>query len=180
MEKTEQKRQLLTEKMADHLLQHGFAEFTLRSLGVATGTSDRMLLHYFADKDELLTATLALVAERLLANLRSLQPGKMNEQELIGFLAGLLKSPEIVPYTNLWLELTSVAIRAGEPYRTTAAQIAVTFLDWIKSSLDSDDTRYHDASSAFVLTVVEGLVLLNAIGKEDEASRALGWALRGA
>ena len=110
MEKTQHKRQLLTEKMADHLLANGFSGFTLRSLGAATGTSDRMLLHYFSDKEDLLAATLALVAERLLASLRQLQTDKLDQPQLIGFLAALLQSPEVLPYTNLWLELTSVAL----------------------------------------------------------------------
>jgi AcrR family transcriptional regulator len=179
MERTQQKRRLLTEQMADHLLQYGFAAFTLRSLGAATGTSDRMLLHYFADKNDLLAATLTLVAERLLSSLQRLQPDKMGQQELIGFLAGLLNSPEITPYTNLWLELTAVAIREGEPYRTVAGQIAVAFLDWIKAHLAFEDATGNEEAAAFILTFVEGLVLLNAIAQADEASRALGWALRG-
>jgi len=103
----------------------------------------------------------------------------MDQPQLIGFLAGLLQSPEILPYTNLWLELTSVAIREGEPYRTVAAQISDAFLNWIKTSLKSDSASDHAASPAFILTFVEGLILLNAVGKADEAKRALGWALRG-
>jgi AcrR family transcriptional regulator len=178
MEKTQQKRQQLTEQMADYLLQHGFREFTLRSLGIATGTSDRMLLHYFADKRDLLTATLMLVSDRLIAGLQNIQPGRMSQQQLIQFLAELIGSPEITPYTNLWLELTAVAIREGEPYRSVAAQIADTFLDWIKLSLNAKDTPKRDESAAFVLAVVEGLVLLNAVGKSDEAIRAIKWVMR--
>jgi AcrR family transcriptional regulator len=176
MEKTEQKRQALAEKMADHLLVHGLAAFTLRSLGAATGTSDRMLLHYFTDKQELLSTTLQLISERLLTRLRSLQSGKQSEAQLISFLAGLLQHPEVIPYTNLWLELTAVAIREGEPYRAIAAQIADAFLEWIKASLDDEAPPRHDESAAFILAFIEGLVLLRAIGKESEVSKALSRA----
>lgn len=175
MDKTQQKRQFLTEKTADYLLQHGLDSFTLRSLAAAANTSDRMLLHYFADKDDLLAATLALVSERLLARLRSLQPGKMDRRQLIVFLAGLINDPAILPYTNLWLELASVATRIGEPYRTVADQISVAFLEWIKSSLDGDDLQARAQEAAYLLAFVEGIVILNAIGKQNEVGLAIEW-----
>lgn len=175
MDKTRQKRQLLTEKTADYLLQHGLGNFTLRSLAAAAGTSDRMLLHYFADKDDLLAATLALVSERLLERLRTLQPGKMDRHQMIVFLARLIDDPAILPYTNLWLELASVATRVGEPYRTVAGEISVAFLEWIKSNLAPDGAQPGDDEAAYLLAFVEGIVLLNAIGKQDEVEQAIGW-----
>ena len=178
MEKTQQKRQQLTEKMADYLLQHGLGGFTLRSLAAAAGTSDRMLLHYFSDKDDLLAATLTLVSERLLESLRNLQRGKMDQRQLIVFLAGLINDPAILPYTNLWLELASVATRSGEPYGTVADQISVAFLDWIKASLDADNAQSGAEEAAYLLAFVEGIVLLNAVGKQDEVDRAIGWMVR--
>lgn len=179
MEKTQLKRQQLIDKMADHLLAHGFQDFTLRSLGAATGTSDRMLLHYFADKSDLLTATLTLITERMLTNLRSLRTAPMAQHELIVFLAGLLNSPAVLPYTNLWLELTAVAIREGDPYRTVAAQIMDAYREWVDASLKTDWSTNRDEAIAFVLAYVEGLVVLNAVGKDAEVRRALAWARRG-
>ena len=57
------------EHMADHLLSEGLSAATLRPLAAAAGTSDRMLLYYFADKEEILSATLRRVAERMLLQL---------------------------------------------------------------------------------------------------------------
>ena len=48
------RREAAIERMADHVLSEGLAAGTLRPLAAAAGTSDRMLLYYFADKDELL------------------------------------------------------------------------------------------------------------------------------
>lgn len=56
MEKTEAKRQLILNQIADHLLAAGLKDASLRHLAAAIGASDRMLLHYFVDKDELMTA----------------------------------------------------------------------------------------------------------------------------
>ena len=43
----------LLDRMAAHLLAHGLEGANLRPLARAAGTSDRMLLYYFADKEEL-------------------------------------------------------------------------------------------------------------------------------
>ena len=60
------RRKAVLLRMADHLLATGLRGASLRPLAAAAGTSDRMLLYYFADKDELLAATLAEVAGRML------------------------------------------------------------------------------------------------------------------
>jgi len=44
--------------MADYVLSEGLGLQRSDPWAAAVGTSDRMLLYYFADKDELLTATL--------------------------------------------------------------------------------------------------------------------------
>ncbi|MEI6159755.1 MAG: TetR family transcriptional regulator [Roseococcus sp.] len=63
----EERRSAALARMADHLLREGLAGASLRALAKAAGTSDRMLLYYFADKDELLGATLAHIAAELAA-----------------------------------------------------------------------------------------------------------------
>ncbi|RPH87398.1 MAG: TetR/AcrR family transcriptional regulator [Desulfobacteraceae bacterium] len=65
VKKTEERRQMVLEQVADHLLVHGMRGASLRKMAAAVGTSDRMLLHYFADKEELMTGALTLVAARL-------------------------------------------------------------------------------------------------------------------
>src|ERR1700735_4324085 len=70
------RREAAIERMADHVLAEGLAAATLRPLAAAAGTSDRMLLYYFADKDELLTATLARIAARMIVQLDSAIPAE--------------------------------------------------------------------------------------------------------
>ena len=47
------RREDAIERMTDHILLKGLAGATLRPLAAAAGTSDRMLLYYFADRDEI-------------------------------------------------------------------------------------------------------------------------------
>mgnify|MGYP000446911998 CR=1 FL=1 len=49
-------RQVVTERLAGHLLASGLARTSVRQLAAAAGISDRMLLYYFRDKAEALVA----------------------------------------------------------------------------------------------------------------------------
>ncbi len=68
------RREEIIELIADHLLAEGLGAATLRPMAEAAGTSDRMLLYYFADKGELLTATLTRVAARMVSLLDDAVP----------------------------------------------------------------------------------------------------------
>jgi AcrR family transcriptional regulator len=165
MTKRDDKRKQITEKAADYLLANGLSNFTLRTLGAAIGMSDRMLLHYFVDKDELLTCTLDLTITRLFTLLGAIDPGLMSQAELTRFLVGVLDNAAIIPFNKLWLELAALAYRDGEPYRTMAARTADTVIGWIEAHLQSDvDIKKRDAVAS-IMTIVEGTLFLNAIGR---------------
>ncbi|WP_169316679.1 TetR/AcrR family transcriptional regulator [Actinacidiphila oryziradicis] len=51
-------RDRLLRLTADYVLEYGVAEMTLRRLGQAIGTNNRMLLYYFGSKEELISAAL--------------------------------------------------------------------------------------------------------------------------
>ena len=57
-----------------------------------------MLLHYFADKEALMTAALNLVAERMIGLLESTRSIHMPFQALMPHLAGMLEDPGIRPH----------------------------------------------------------------------------------
>ena len=67
----EDRREAAIERMADHLLAEGLGAATLRPLAAAAGTSDRMLLYYFTDKDERHRHLLARIAARMIVQLDS-------------------------------------------------------------------------------------------------------------
>jgi AcrR family transcriptional regulator len=161
------------EKLADYLLAHGLQRVSLRQLAAAAGTSDRMLLHYFANKEELLTAVLVLVAERLVALLESARSEPMPFRVLIPNLAGMIRDPHVRPYLRLWLELVAFAAGGEEPYRRIATQICDAFLSWIAAALqvEREEERMPMASLAFA--TIEGLVLMDALDNDTLITNAL-------
>ena len=172
MEKTEIKRQLLLNEIADHLLASGMKDSSLRQLAAAVGTSDRMLLHYFSDKEELMSAALNLVAKRLIDMLESTRSNQMSFQALMPYLAGMIKDPRVRPYLQLWLELAAMST-ASETYRLIAKQICDGFYDWITSVLKVEKEEERAPMAALAFATIEGFVLLDALGYGSKVTSAL-------
>src|SRR3954451_7019397 len=56
----------------DYVLEHGLIGLSLRPLAEALGTSDRMLLYHFEDKDDLVATILRSTSARSAQSLREL------------------------------------------------------------------------------------------------------------
>lgn len=173
MSKTDAKKQIIIEKLADHLLQYGMKESSLRQLATAADMSDRMLLHYFTNKDELLTATLVRINDRLISILNSASSEQMPLQILLPHLAQLIKTPLINSFLKLWLELVPLTAAEKEPYLVIAKQICDTFFGKLTSMLkvEREEERIPLASLAFAIT--EGFVLLDALDLDTHIASAL-------
>jgi len=168
------RREAALERMADHLLLHGLAGASLRPLAAAAGTSDRMLLYYFKDKDELLTATLGRVMERL-ARLLDGAGGRAGPKPfttLLFEIRAVFRSPALQPYMRLWIELAASAARNEAPYRAIAGQIADGFLAWTASRLQVERETDRTPLAALLLATVDGLALLDAVGRGTMADTA--------
>jgi AcrR family transcriptional regulator len=66
------RREELARAAADHALGHGLIGLSLRPLAAAIGTSDRMLLYHFSDKDDLVAAVLRVANDQAVAELAAL------------------------------------------------------------------------------------------------------------
>jgi AcrR family transcriptional regulator len=174
MKTREERRDAAVELMADHLLSEGLSAATLRPLAAAAGTSDRMLLYYFADKDEILSVTLHRLAERMLAQLDEAVPvGKPRPFRILLEEVGVVVASDgIKPFMHLWLDLASGASRGLQPHLYIAGQIADKFLAWVTSRLKVKAHENLAASAALFLTFLEGMHLLDAIGRPSIAESA--------
>jgi AcrR family transcriptional regulator len=168
------RREAAIERMADHVLSEGLAAATLRPLAAAAGTSDRMLLYYFADKNELLTATLARIAARMIVQLDRAIPlePKRPFPVLLQQAWTVLASQSLQPFMPLWLELASCAARGLQPHRDVAGEILGGFLEWVKIRLQPESDNGAQLSAPLFLMSIEGMYLLQAIGRDDIADAA--------
>lgn len=171
---TDDRRTELLDKLADHVLAEGLGAASLRPLAKAAGTSDRMLLYYFKDKDELITATLGVIAARLTAILEARKAAEpLPLTELRPALIDVLFDDGVYPYMRVWMEIASFSARGDVFYRNVAEQIARGFLAWGASQLacDSEDQRQREAAE--LLVALEGMLFLKCVGLEDVARKTL-------
>src|SRR5271165_3447791 len=134
------RREAAIERMADHVLSEGLGAATLRPLAAAAGTSDRMLLYYFADKDELLTETLARIATRMIAQLDGAIPAEPRRTfaVLLEQVWAAMASESLRPFMPLWLDMASGAARGLQPHSDVAGAIADGFLAWVTVRLQPE------------------------------------------
>ena len=165
-----ERRTAAIERMADHLLREGLASATLRPLAAAAGTSDRMLLYYFADREELLAATLEAIAVRLTGVLDAALAAdiRLNPKALLEKVWSTVGTIDTQPYMRLWLELAAVAGRQREPETRIARAIMDGFVAWVSAHLDDPDPT----AAALVLARLEGMLFLDAVGRRDLADLA--------
>lgn len=169
------RREAAIERMADHVLAEGLGAATLRPLAAAAGTSDRMLLYYFVDKDELLAATLDRVAARMIVALDEVIPA--TPQKSFGALLDqawiALASERLQPFMPLWLDLAAGAARGLQPHREIAGRIADGFLSWVSIRLLPEDDGKPSPMAPLFLAVIEGSHLLSAFGRSSIANTAI-------
>ena len=67
----------LLDAMAAHVLEHGLNSASLRPLAKAAGTSDRMLIYHFGNKERVIGAILSRLAATMINGLdAALPPGR--------------------------------------------------------------------------------------------------------
>ena len=135
-----------------------------------------MLLYYFADKDEALALTLQHVAARLADQLDAALPAGplLPPDVLLGQVWRALKSEGVKPFMRLWLDVAAVAAGGEEPYRTLAGAIADGFLAWVERRLEDGDEPGGGGEAARLLATVEGLLVLDAVGRTTLSDLAAG------
>jgi AcrR family transcriptional regulator len=170
-----ERREAAIERMADHLLREGMTGASLRPLAAAAGTSDRMLLYYFVDRDELVAATLDRVAAKLLSMIDKAIPLGvcLSFPELLVAIWNAVGSADLGPYMRLWLELAAASARHQEPQRTIATGILDGFVRWTGDHLACDQADEHEQLSALLLATIDGALFLDAIGRRDLADMAI-------
>jgi AcrR family transcriptional regulator len=167
------RRAEILERLADHVLAHGLFASSLRALAAAAGTSDRMLLYYFKDKPELVAATIATIAGRLMAILggdaaRAPKPFEVLKAEL----ARSLFSDQFWPYMRLWLEIAALSAKGDPFYRQVGGEIGKGFLAWGAARLDCANEAQRRREAARLLVAIEGMLLLKSIGLDDVVDEA--------
>ncbi len=173
MVKADDRRALILDRLADHVLAHGLAASSLRPLAEAAGVSDRMLLYYFADKAEIIGGAVTVIAERLTAILGArVSPVPKPLAVLRPELFSVVRADDLWPFMRLWLEIAGLAARGDRFCRTAGERIGREFLAWGTGQLDSATPMDRARDAAQLLVAIEGALLLKSIGLDDVVASA--------
>ncbi|MCZ8182410.1 MAG: TetR/AcrR family transcriptional regulator [Beijerinckiaceae bacterium] len=166
-------RNVMLEAMARHALEHGLSAASLRPLAKAAGTSDRMLIYHFGSKDRLVDELLHFLASDLAAKLDgSLPPNRaLSVHDCVTEIIGLLRSKPFHAYTRIWLDIVAKASCGDGSHRRVGGGIIDGYTDWLEKRLPAD-TPDMAGTVALVLTVIEGTMVMDAIGRSLLADAA--------
>ncbi len=174
MTKTAETRARYLTLMVKFVLKHGFARASLRPLANAAGTSDRMLIYHFGNKDALISALLIRLAEDYTGLLnRALPEAAMpSRRALMDAVLEFVRKPEGAAYIHIWQEMMSEAAKGAEMYADIGAQIVDGFVDWLERRMPVGDPNPKGAAMA-MLTLIEGTHVMNGVGRAEVADLAV-------
>lgn len=165
--------------MAAHVLEHGISGVSLRPLAKAAGTSDRMLIYHFGNRQGAIDALLEYLAELYETGLDSSLPEQRakNRRETVRQILDVTSTPQLQPFMRLWWEVVAASATGNETFRKSAAAIMGTLLDWLEAHMPEDDPDPR-GGARLLLTLIEGSQMLDAVGRADIAEAGLA-ALEG-
>ncbi len=172
MDKFEQKRQDYTHHIAKATLASSIKEMSLKKMATAAGTSDRMLMHYFKDKQDIETAVLTAISQELIDLLQ--QPDlKLEFTAFVRFLRQAIDEPRIKPYLNLWFEITHLATSQGSRIRRSRGRSGNRSTIGLNRSMYQQRGKMSISKLRLLFVFTEGLVVLNKIGLEERMDAAV-------
>ncbi|MCG8687421.1 MAG: TetR/AcrR family transcriptional regulator [Desulfobacterales bacterium] len=173
MKNRDKKRADIADRTAAYMLKNGIHAANLRALANALGTSDRMILHYFENKDDLMDAAMTNLIQGLVRTFEEMDSPRLPPDALIPVLAEQFTSPGIRPYVNLWLELLSLSLHDANGYIQHVRKITDMFHGCISSLLAVEHEQDREATASYVLAILDGLILMKATGQQSLIDSAL-------
>lgn len=114
-------REQLLDGIADYCLAHGVADLTLRSVGRAVGSNNRMLLYYFGSKEAMISAALQHAGARFPDIHEAFELLRQPDRPLTDCLDDTwraISAEANLPFTRLFFEVFGLA--AHQPGRFDA------------------------------------------------------------
>lgn len=115
----EHHREDLLERITDHVLTHGLIGLSLRPVAKAVGTSDRMLIYHFSNRDALVSAVVARTNERAMAAVAAL-PSAANVHDGVNQLWAAYRTEPLHSAMDVYCQAAATGLIGREPYLTDA------------------------------------------------------------
>ena len=113
-------------------LEHGLIGLSLRPLAEALGTSDRMLLYHFRDKDDLVATILRTSTARSVLSIRALPPSRDLRSAVLDLWRAVTTGP-LAACQRLYVEAAALGLFGHEPYATEVREANAV---WMRALAD--------------------------------------------
>jgi len=166
---------VLAEQATDYVLEHGLIDLSLRPLAAALGTSDRMLLYHFQDKNDLVATVLNISNERSVQGIRELAPSRDVRQAVID-LWGAVSTPEQARCGRLYVEAAALGVLGAEPFASVVSGANQVWLQTLADHLVASGLRASDAGRAarLVEAAFMGFQLDETLEPPTQIRRSIG------
>ncbi len=155
----------------------GLSQITYGRVAKHLGISDRVVVYYFASKDELVGEVLVSLGFQLQGALEPVFNSPARDHfELLTRAWPIVARAEVDAVFSLFLEANGLAASGREPYRTLVPQLVAAWIAWAAEYLQgSAASRRVEAETS--IAMLDGLLLLRQMAgpaAADRAARRLG------
>jgi AcrR family transcriptional regulator len=113
------RREELLDMVLDHVLDHGLIGLTLRPLAAAVGTSDRMLIYHFGNRDALVSAVVVRATDRAIACVAAMPPAPTVRAAVNRLWAAYGEQP-LDSCLDVYVQAAATGLLGSEPYLSEA------------------------------------------------------------
>jgi AcrR family transcriptional regulator len=166
------RRDELANAATDYALDHGLIGLSLRPLAASIGTSDRMLLYHFADKDDLVSTVLRVSSDRSVAVVRGLKKSPDVRQAVTDLWAATTSAP-MDRCQRMYVEAAALGLLGQEPYVSVVREANQRWVRALADQLVAAGSSRARASRAVVLldATFMGLQLDLPLDPDDPGQR---------
>ena len=167
-------RETLLPRLAAHVLEHGLGSASLRPLARAAGTSDRMLIYHFGNKEQLMSDVLAHIADVYSEALDAAIGGEraQSRQDVVARILAQIREPAMQPFQVLWWEIVAGAARGTSGHAEAAEAVMTRLLEWLETQMPEGDPD-PAGGARYLLTLIEGAQMLSTVGHARTAREGL-------
>ena len=167
-------KESLLPRLAAHVLAHGLGQASLRPLARAAGTSDRMLIYHFDTKEALIIDLLQHLAGIYAAQLDNLLAADRpaSRQALLARILAHNADLAMAPFLMLWWEIVAGAARDLPGFRPAASAMVDRLHAWLQGHMPAGDPD-PEGGASYLLALIEGSLMLGALGQADRARAGL-------
>ena len=162
------------DQVTDHVLAHGLIGLTLRPVAAAIGTSDRMLIYHFDNRDALVSAVVARATERAMAVVQAL-PAAPSVRTAVNRLWEVYLTEPLNGCLDVYCQAAATGLIGHEPYlsdaRASNARWAAALRDYLVRS--GAPTRRVSRIVTLVDSALYGFHLDLATDRPEELTRGV-------